>query len=92
MIDGKPDLIVDPIWIDKYEVVYSKTDGLFFPQIKMGSYVKQGQKVGHIIDYLGNLKEEPFAPFSGIILYIINTPPAGQGEPLFEVGRVKPAE
>jgi len=92
MIDGKPDLIVDPIWIDKYEVVYSKTDGLFFPQIKMGSYVKQGQKVGHIIDYLGNLKEELFAPFSGIILYIINTPPAGQGEPLFEVGRVKPAE
>jgi predicted deacylase len=92
MIDGTPNVITDPVWIDQYEVVYSKTDGLFYPQIKMGFYVKKGQKVGYIIDYLGNLKEELFAPFSGIILYIINTPPTGRGEPLFEVGRVKATE
>jgi predicted deacylase len=89
MIEGSPDITADPVWIDRYEVVYSKTDGLFFPQIKMGYYVLKGQKVGYITDYLGNTKEELEAPFSGIILYIINTPPTGQGEPLFEVGRVK---
>ena len=92
MIDGNPDITSDPVWIDQYEVVYSKTDGLFFPQIKMGYYVKKGQKVGYTSDYLGNLKEELLAPFSGIILYVINTPPTSQGEPLFEVGRVKPTE
>ncbi len=31
-------------------------------------------------------------PLSGIILYLINTPPANKGEPLFEVGRIKGAE
>jgi predicted deacylase len=92
MIEGNPDLTTDPVWIDRYEVVYSKTDGLFFPQIKMGYYVKKGQKVGIVTDYLGNLKEELLAPFSGIMLYIINTPPTSSGEPLFEVGRVKPME
>ncbi len=89
MIEGKPEFVTDPVWIDQYEVVYSGRDGLFYPQIKMGYYVTQGQKVGYITDYLGNIKEEFRAPFSGIILYIIETPPTSKGEPLFEVGRVK---
>ena len=89
MIEGDPAITTDPVWMDRYEVVYSKTDGLFYPQVKMGYYVNKGQKVGYITDFLGNLKEELRAPFSGIILYIINTPPTSQGEPLFEVGCVK---
>jgi predicted deacylase len=89
MIEGKAEPVPDPVWIDKYEVVYSGHDGLFYPQTKMGYYVTQGQTVGFLTDYLGNRLEEVKAPFSGIILYIIGTPPANKGEPLFEVGRVK---
>jgi predicted deacylase len=89
MIEGNPDLAVDPVWIDRYEVVYSKTDGLFYPQIKMGYYVLKGQSVGYVVNYLGEAREEVRAPFSGIIMYIINTPPTSRGEPLFEVGRVR---
>jgi predicted deacylase len=89
MIEGRPEIITDPIWIDRYEVIYSQTDGLFYPQAEMGHYVAKGQKVGYVTDFLGRLKEEPRAPFSGILLYIINTPPTSKGEPLFEVGRVK---
>ena len=48
-----------------------------------------GEKVGYVTDYLGNVKEELRAPFSGIILYIVYTPPVSKGEPLYEVGRVK---
>ncbi len=92
MIEGTPDLTPDPVWIDWYEVVYSKSDGLFFPQIKKGYYVQKGQKVGLVTDYLGNPKEELLAPFSGIMLYIVKTPPTNTGEPLFEVGRVKSTE
>jgi predicted deacylase len=89
MIEGKPEFVSDPVWIDHYEVVYSNSDGLFYPQTKMGYYVTAGEKVGFVTDYLGKVKEELKAPFSGIILYIISTPPTSQGEPLFEVGRVK---
>ncbi len=89
MIEGEPDMVSDPVWIDRYEVVYSQHDGLFYPQATMGYYVTQGQKVGTITDYFGNIKEVLRAPFSGIVLYIINTPPISKGEPLFEVGRVK---
>jgi predicted deacylase len=88
MVTGEPLLVSDPIWIDKYEVVYSKEDGLFYPLTEMGYYVQAGEKVGYLTDYLGNVVQELRSPFTGIILYIIGTPPANKGEPLFEVGSV----
>ncbi len=89
MIAGKPAPADDPVWIDKYEVVYSKHDGLFHPRVEMGYYVRAGQIVGTITDYLGRWVEDVKAPFTGILLYVIGTPPCNAGEPLFEVGRVK---
>jgi predicted deacylase len=89
MIAGRPEPAIDPVWIDKYEVVYSKHDGLFAPRVEMGQYVKEGQVVGTITDYLGAWKEDVKAPFTGILLYVIGTPPCNAGEPLFEVGRVR---
>jgi len=89
MMDGKPEPAADPVWIDKYEVVYSKWNGLFTPRAGMGYYVRAGQVVGTVTDHLGAWKEDVRAPFTGILLYIIGTPPCNEGEPLFEVGRVK---
>lgn len=89
MIEGEPMSVEHPVWIDAYEVVYSKWDGLFFPEVEMGRYVAAGQTVGYITDYFGDRIETLTAPFGGIMLYIINTPPANAGEPLFNVGRIK---
>jgi len=89
MIAGAPPVLADPVWIDKYEVVNSGFDGLFHPKVEMRAMVAEGQTVGVVKDYAGAVKEELKAPFAGIILYIIGTPPANKGEPLFEVGRIK---
>lgn len=89
MIEGKPFSVAEPVWIDKYEVIYSDVDGLFFPETKMGYCVSKGEQVGYLTDYLGNVRQGLRAPFSGIMLYILGTPPANKGEPLFEIGRVK---
>jgi len=89
MIPGQPRRQTDPVWVEKYEVIYSNHDGLFYPRAGMGDYVRAGEVVGIITDYHGNILEEQRAPFTGILLYIIGTPPCNKGEPLFEVGRVK---
>ena len=89
MLPGNPELNPDPVWIEKYEVIYSAHDGLFYPEAGMGDYVKQGEVVGVITDYTGKVLEEIRSPFTGMLLYIIGTPPCNAGEPLFEVGRVK---
>ena len=88
MIAGEPDMPESAVWIDKYEVVYSEYDGLFYPLTEMGYYVKKGEPIGYITDYFGKKLKTYTAPFTGILLYIIYTPPANTGEPLFEVGRV----
>ncbi|MBD3413893.1 MAG: hypothetical protein GF421_05625 [Candidatus Aminicenantes bacterium] len=92
MIQGKPDFVTKPVWIDQYEVVYSQTTGLFFPLKKMGEAVQKGETVGYTTDYFGNKTAELKAPFEGIVLYIINTPPANKGEPLFEIGHIKKSD
>ncbi len=92
MLPGAAEAVEVPLWIDKYEVVNSAHDGLWTPLVKMGSYVVKGQKVGLIRDFLGRQVDELRAPFSGIMMYIVNTPPTSQGEALFEVGRVKEDE
>ncbi len=89
MIDGLPDPVEEPIWIDKYEVVYSDSDGLFYPLTEMGYHVEEGEVVGYVLDFLGETKRIFRAPFTGILLYVIQTPPISKGEPLFEVGQIK---
>lgn len=89
MKEGNPEFVNDPVWIDPYKVIYSEHDGLFYPLTKMGYWVRKGEKVGYITDYFGRVSAEFQAPFSGIVLYIINTPPISKGEPLYEVGRIK---
>jgi len=89
MAPGKPDMVASPVWIDKYEVLNSGNTGLFTPTVKMSETVVQGQKLGFVTDYLGKLKEEVEAPFDGIVLYVLGTPPISQGEPMLEVGHLK---
>ncbi|MFC2160913.1 succinylglutamate desuccinylase/aspartoacylase family protein [Acidobacteriota bacterium] len=89
MIKGQSTPVDEPIWIDKYEVVYSDVDGLFYPLTEMGYYVEEGEKIGYVLDYLGETKTIFRAPFTGILLYLIHTPPTSKGEPLFEVGQIK---
>jgi predicted deacylase len=89
MIPGTPEPPPVPVWIDRYEVVESPQDGLFYPCVETGRYVVQGQMIGRVTDDLGTVKAEMKAPSSGIVLYIVGTPPAVKGEPLHELGRIK---
>jgi predicted deacylase len=92
MIEGQPAFVEEPVWIDKYEVVYSESSGLFYPLTEMGYHVEEGEKVGYVMDMLGETKTVYRAPFSGILLYVIHTPPICEGEPLFEVGQIKKSD
>lgn len=88
LIEGAAEPVLDPVWIDRYEVVNSAHDGLWEPKAGMGDKVEAGQTIGLLRDYFGRPLAEMKAPFAGILLYIVGTPPANTGEPLFEVGRV----
>jgi predicted deacylase len=86
--DGPPP-VAAPVWIDRSEVLTSGATGMFFPAVDRGHSVAQGTIVGRITDFHGKVLEEVKAPFAGIVLYVLGTPPITKGEPVAFVGEIR---
>jgi predicted deacylase len=53
--------------------------------------VATGTLIGRITDAFGNVTHELRAPFAGVVLYVVATPPVSEGEPLVFVGQLAEA-
>ena len=89
MIEGKPELICDPVWVEEYTIIQAEHDGLFYPLVSRGHHVQKGELIGYLTDFFGNRIQEVKSPYDGMILYVIATPPMSKGEPMTSVGRFK---
>ena len=67
----------------------SKHNGIFYPLKQSGDYIATGMKVGYITDFFGRILEEVHAENSGVILYMIGTPPVNKGETLVAIGKME---
>jgi hypothetical protein len=45
--------------------------------------------IGRVTDFHGNVLQEIKAPFAGIMLYVLGTPPISKGEPVAFVGQIQ---
>ena len=63
--------------------------GFFYPQKSSGDYVIEGMKIGYITDFFGRTIQEVYAEGSGIILYMLGTPPVNKGETIINIGKLK---
>lgn len=79
----------NPVWIDKSEVLTSPATGVWEPLIDQKDAVVAGSLVGRVKDAAGKVLAEVRAPFAGVMLYVVATPPISKGEPVGFVGRVK---
>lgn len=77
------------IFIKNRSYISSSQTGIFYPLKSGGDYVQQGMKLGYITDFFGQVIEEVYAESSGIILYILGTPPVNKGETLVAIGAVE---
>jgi uncharacterized protein len=87
--DG-PAAVTAPVWIDRSEVLTSTATGIFYPAVERGHSVAAGAVLGRITDFHGVLLQEVKAPFAGIVLYVLGTPPISKGEPVAFVGQLQP--
>ena len=88
MMKGEAVSLKSPIIIEERTSVNSPQDGVFYPLKASGEYVAEGMKVGYITDFFGQHQTDVLANASGIILYIIGTPPINQGETVVRIGRI----
>jgi predicted deacylase len=77
-----------PVWIDRNEVLRAPATGLWHPVVEPMQHLAAGTLVGRLTDPHGALLHEVRAPFAGIVLYVVATPPVTEGEPLGGLGGV----
>jgi predicted deacylase len=88
MIDGKP-VRKKPVYLDPAEVLTSPATGILYPHVGPDAMVKKGAVLAHITDFFGKKIAEVKAPFAGVVLYVVATPPITEGQPVGCVGRIR---
>jgi hypothetical protein len=53
--------------------------------VQAGQSVRSGTKLGHITDFFGKTLQEVVAPFDGLLMMVVGTPPISEGEPLVTI-------
>lgn len=86
MMAGSPELKFEPVWVKKTTYIRSEHEGIFYPLAYRGRHVQQGELLGYLTDFFGNIIQKAIAPHDGIIMYIISTPPLSKGEPMVKIG------
>ena len=75
-------------WLADYQVIASPKSGIFRPVTKDGYVVTEGALLGVLVDFFGDEIAEIRAPFSGVVNYVISTPPVSEGEPVAMLSRI----
>jgi uncharacterized protein len=88
MIDGKPKK-TKPIYLDPVEVLTSPATGILYPQVERNEMVKKGAVLARITDFFGKKLADVKAPFAGVVLYVVATPPITEGQPVACVGHIR---
>ncbi len=82
----------EPIKLDKIAIVADRSsvssahDGFFYPTKSSGDYVLKGMKLGYITNFFHETIAEVQAERTGIIMYILGTPPVNTGDTVASIG------
>jgi predicted deacylase len=60
--------------LTKFEWLYAKHEGMWYPKVGPGDLVKKGQAVGTIGDLFGDTLEKIVSPANGVILFLTINP------------------
>ena len=88
MIPGSVKLNEGVTWLSDYEVIPSPQTGIFRAVVRDGYTISKGAVIGVLSDFFGDEIQEIRAPFSGVLNYVIGTPPISAGEPLAMISRI----
>jgi len=75
-------------WLSDYRVIKSTHSGIFRAVTKDGYSVAEGAVLGVLLDFFGDELTTIRAPFSGVVNYVISTPPVNEGEPVAMISKV----
>jgi uncharacterized protein len=60
--------------LTKFEWLYTKNTGVWYPKVSAGYVVKEGEQMGTVGDLFGDTLEEIISPVNGIVLFLTINP------------------
>jgi predicted deacylase len=82
MLQGGPEPLKKPVYLDPHQNLTSPATGILYPQVERDQTVSKGAVLARITDFFGHEIADVRAPFDGVILYIVATPPIREGQPV----------
>ncbi|HWY39547.1 MAG TPA: M14 family metallopeptidase [Chthoniobacterales bacterium] len=60
--------------LTKFEWLYAKHAGMWYPKVAAGDSVKKGQQIGTVGDLFGDVLEKIISPVNGVVLFLTISP------------------
>lgn len=60
--------------LTKFEWLYTKNAGMWYPKVAAGDRVKKGKEIGHVGDLFGDVLEKIISPVDGVVLFLTINP------------------
>ncbi len=90
MLDGTEQRYGIPKRLARFDWLYAKAQGLFYPGVAVGDLVQSGQAVGEVRDLFGEALQTLHADVSGPVLFLVTALAVRKGDPLMGVGTEEP--
>ena len=72
--------------LTKFEWIYTKCTGVWYPKVGAGDVVKEGEQIGTVKDLFGDTLENLVSPVNGVILFLTINPSVLEGGLLMGIG------
>ena len=86
VIEGKVETLSDVVSFEKMHGLNATYDGCWYSSVIAGQKVTEGEEVGEIRDYFGNVLGKYLAPVTGTILYTASSLAININDPIIAVG------
>lgn len=86
MCESGPAPLAGATWLDPTAILTSPETGILYPKVDRDQTVATGDLIAEVTDFFGNRLAEVRAPISGVVLYIVTTPPMTKGQPVACIG------
>lgn len=87
VLDGEIKQDKEPINITEAIYLESTCNGCWYPKVKAGQKVKEGEILGEVKDFFGNIIEVHYAKINGVVLYMTVSLSIEENEPLVAYGK-----
>ncbi len=88
ILPGSPKPAPRPTVFSRFDWLCSEHRGCWYPAVRAGDQVREGQLIGVIKDYWGDTLTEHRAPADGVVLFVVTSLAINPTDPLVGVGVV----